>query len=68
VAFGQPGGAPPALAAIATVPGMPPVVDPRNLYSETTAGKLSPAVAGDLPRVYVPHVRSNESTSSTRPR
>ena len=60
VAFGQPGGAPPAVAAIATVPGMPPVVDPRNLYSETTAGKLSPAVAGDLPRVYVPHVRSNE--------
>ena len=24
---------------------MPPVVDPTNLYSETTAGKISPAVA-----------------------
>ena len=30
---------------IATVPGMPPVVDPTNLYSETAAGKISPAVA-----------------------
>jgi YVTN family beta-propeller protein len=47
-------------AAIATVPGMPPVVDPANLYSETASGKLSPAVAGDLPRVYVPHLQSND--------
>jgi YVTN family beta-propeller protein len=31
-----------------------------NLYSETTAGKLSPAVAGALPRVYVPHVKSGD--------
>jgi YVTN family beta-propeller protein len=38
---------------------MPPVVDPRNLYSEATAGKLSPAVAAALPRVYVPNVKSN---------
>ena len=29
--------------AIETVPGMPPVPDPANLYSETGAGKLSPA-------------------------
>jgi YVTN family beta-propeller protein len=43
-----------------TVPGMPPVPDPANLYSEATAGKLSAAVAGDLPRVYVPHVKSND--------
>ena len=34
--------------------------DPANLYSETTAGKLSPAVAGDLPRVYVPNLQSND--------
>ena len=39
---------------------MPPVPDPNNLYSETTAAKLSPAVAGDLPRVYVPHIQSND--------
>jgi len=51
---------PDAAPAIATVPGMPPVVDPTNLYSETAAGKLGAAVAGDLPRVYVPHVQSND--------
>jgi YVTN family beta-propeller protein len=45
---------------IATLPGMPPVVDPSNLYSEIAAGKVSAAVAGDLPRVYVPNVQSNE--------
>jgi YVTN family beta-propeller protein len=47
---------PPALSLL---PGMPPVVDPRNLYSETAADKLSPAVANALPRVYVPNLRSN---------
>ncbi|MGZ5037828.1 MAG: YVTN family beta-propeller repeat protein [Usitatibacter sp.] len=42
------------------VPGMPPVPDPSNLYSETGAGKLSPAVEGHLERIYVPHVTSND--------
>ena len=51
---------PGAATAIATVPGMPAVVDPANLYSETAAGKLSATVAGDLPRIYVPHVQSND--------
>ena len=50
----------PASSAVATVAGMPPVPDPSNLYSETTAAKLSPAVAGDLSRVYVPHIQSND--------
>lgn len=45
---------------IQTVPGMPPVLDPGNLYSETRAGNLSPAVAGTLERVYVPNRRSND--------
>lgn len=49
-----------APATVTTVPGMPPVPDPSNLYSETAAGKMSPSVANDLPRVYVPHVRSND--------
>jgi YVTN family beta-propeller protein len=44
---------------VQTVPGMPPVPDPSNLYSETSAGELSPAVAGDLRRIYVPNRRSN---------
>ena len=46
--------------AIATVPGMPPDIDAANLYSETAAGRLSAVVAADLPRVYVPHVQSND--------
>jgi YVTN family beta-propeller protein len=51
-----------ALHAIKTVLGMPPVIDPNNLYSETQAGKLSPAVSGALPRVYVPDRQSNDVT------
>jgi YVTN family beta-propeller protein len=46
--------------AVETVPGMPPVPDPRNLYSETVAGKLAPAVAGALERIYVPNRQSND--------
>jgi len=49
-----------ATGALDLLPGMPPVVDPANLYSEVSAGHLSPAVAGDLPRVYVPTLKSNE--------
>ncbi len=59
VATGQAPGAPPA-PAVATVPGMPPVIDPANLYSEAAAGKVSAAVAGDLARVYVPHLQTND--------
>jgi YVTN family beta-propeller protein len=46
--------------AVDTIPGMPPVVDPNNLYSEATAGHLSPAVKGALARVYVPNLRSGD--------
>jgi DNA-binding beta-propeller fold protein YncE len=47
---------PPARATprVVTVPGMPPVVDPRNIFSETVAGRIAPRVARDLPRIYVP--------------
>ncbi len=45
---------------IQTVPGMPPVVDPRNLYSETRSNNLSPAFANVPARVYVPHLQSND--------
>lgn len=51
---------PAVLRAVETVPGMPPVVDPANLYSETAAGKLAAAVAGVPARVYVPHLQSND--------
>src|SRR5947209_2739811 len=49
-----------ALAQPDPFPGMPPVPDPKNLYSETGAGKLSPAVEGHLELVYVPHVTSDD--------
>ena len=45
---------------VETVPGMPPVPDPANLYSEIRADKLSPAVAGALPRIYVPNRQGND--------
>ena len=47
-------------APIQTVPGMPPVTDPNDMYSETTAGKFSPAVAEALPRIYVPNRASSD--------
>src|SRR5437870_6514125 len=49
-----------ATAAVDELPEMPPVVDPTNLYSEATAGHMSPAVADALPRVYVPNRRSGD--------
>jgi YVTN family beta-propeller protein len=53
---------PTAAEQVVTVPGMPPVIDPTNLYSETTADKMSPAVDGALPRIYVPNRRANSVT------
>jgi len=50
----------PAVSTVTTVAGMPPVVDARNLYSETGATHLSAAVQGDLERIYVPNLRSND--------
>ncbi|HET9668011.1 MAG TPA: hypothetical protein VFQ93_00265 [Casimicrobiaceae bacterium] len=45
---------------IVTIPGMPPVVDPTNLYSETTPDHMSPAAREALPRVYVPNIQSDD--------
>lgn len=42
-------------AAPPPLPGMPPVLDPTNIYAETNAGMLAPAVQSALPRVYVPN-------------
>ncbi|MBI3283920.1 MAG: YncE family protein [Burkholderiales bacterium] len=55
-----PAGANVVAKTVATVPGMPPVVDANNLYSETGASHLSPALRGDLERIYVPNLRSND--------
>src|SRR5258708_32050038 len=41
------------------LPGMPPVLNPSDIYSEDHAGKLSPAVLNVPSRVYVPNSGSN---------
>ncbi|HEY4264746.1 MAG TPA: YncE family protein [Micropepsaceae bacterium] len=46
--------------AIQTVPGMPPVVDTQNVYSEAGINKVSAVTAGALARVYVPNVKSGD--------
>ena len=51
---------PTTTSGIEVVPGIPPIVDPRNLYSETQAGNLSPAVTNALSRVYVPNLQSQD--------
>lgn len=55
----SPGAGTPTKPVIDTVPGMAPVVDPDNLYSETGAAHLQPATQHALERVYVPALRSN---------
>ena len=44
---------------IDVLPGMPPVSDPDNLYSDDAPDKLSPEVKGALSRVYVPNHAAN---------
>src|SRR5438105_3887175 len=41
-------------------PGMPPVVDRNNVYSEAGRNRFSRAVAGALARIYVPNIRSGD--------
>ena len=45
---------------VQTVPGMPPVINPDNLYSETARDKLSATVVNHLSRIYVPNRSSND--------
>ncbi len=42
-----------------TLPGMPPVEDPSDIYAADHAGNLSPVVRDFPPRVYVPNSISN---------
>ncbi|MGH9115615.1 MAG: cytochrome D1 domain-containing protein [Acidimicrobiales bacterium] len=44
---------------VSVMPGMPPVLDPSNIYSADGPNDLSPAVRGDIPMVYVPNGLSN---------
>jgi DNA-binding beta-propeller fold protein YncE len=42
------------------LPGMPPVTDPRNVYSDAGANMLSDAAKAAKPLVYVPHTKSGD--------
>ena len=44
------------------LPGMPPVLDPNDIYAADRPGNLSPAVRSDPPRIYVPNSESNTVT------
>ncbi len=45
---------------VQTIPGMPPVVNPNNIYSEARPDNIAPEVAKDPARIYVPNLRSND--------
>jgi len=45
--------------AAGPLPGMPPVIDPKNIYSENVAGKVSPLIKDYPALVYVPNTRSH---------
>lgn len=44
---------------IDTLPGMPPVLDPRNIYSETTPDKIQPWIKNHPQLIYVPNAQGN---------
>jgi YVTN family beta-propeller protein len=52
----------PPVTQIDTVDGMPPVVDPSNIYSEAGVGKFAPGTSGARFLVYVPNEASNTLT------
>jgi DNA-binding beta-propeller fold protein YncE len=55
-----PTSAAPTTPAVNVLPGMPPGVDPTNVYSETGPTDLTPAARAARPLVYVPHSGSGE--------
>ena len=48
--------------AVTTMSGMPPVIDPSNIYSEAGANHFSPATVGAKFLVYVPNEASSTLT------
>src|SRR5271166_3458171 len=49
-------------ADLAPLPGMPPVLKPKDIYAADRPGDLSPTVRNYPPRIYVPNTRSNSVT------
>ncbi|WP_445528894.1 YncE family protein [Streptomyces cyslabdanicus] len=52
----------PRQQAADVLPGMPPVLDPTDVYAADRPGKLSPVVRDFPSRVYVPNTNSNTVT------
>ncbi|MDX6473294.1 MAG: hypothetical protein QOK22_2110 [Gaiellaceae bacterium] len=48
-----------ARTAAAVMPGVPPLIDKKNVYAADRVGNFSPAVRNALPYVYVPNSDSN---------
>ncbi|MDQ0598785.1 YVTN family beta-propeller protein [Streptomyces canus] len=51
--------APPKKKPVQGLPGMPPVLDPKDVYAADRPGKLSPVVKDFPSRVYVPNTESD---------
>jgi YVTN family beta-propeller protein len=49
----------PAAKAAAGLPGMPPVLNPQDIYAADHAGMIDPSLKNIPPRVYVPNSDSN---------
>jgi YVTN family beta-propeller protein len=49
-------------ADLAPLPGMPPLVNPSDIYAADRPGDLSPVVRNYPPRIYVPNSESNSVT------
>jgi YVTN family beta-propeller protein len=49
---------PPVAQTAAPLPGMPPLVDPADIYAADRPGMLAPAATGIRPLVYVPNFGS----------
>ncbi len=56
---GRPGGTATGGSTGGGLPGMPPLLDRRNVYAADAAGRLSPRVRGFRSLVYVPNSASN---------
>ena len=50
----------PVAPAVDVLPGMPPVVDPNNIYSEAGANMLGPSARQSKAYAYVPHSKSGD--------
>ena len=51
-----------AVAGVGALPGMPPLLDPNDVYAADRAGQLSPVVQGFPNLIYVPNTQSDTVT------